>query len=109
MMNIYLKQDADPELKEWGIQIPLLKSRALEICEYLSNKLGEKVGEELNPPLLLKEDLLRVHNESFVDALYDKEKVNKELISCYELINEDGSFHRYIPEKQIRSFDESAR
>ena len=89
-----------------GIQIPLLKSRALEICDHLSKVKGRKVGEELDPPILSKEDLFLVHDESFINALYDDEKVKKELIECYELINEDGSFHRYIPEEQKKGFNE---
>ena len=39
-MKIYSKFAADPELTEWGILVPLLKSRATQIYEVIARKIS---------------------------------------------------------------------
>lgn len=99
MTNIFYHPKNDLALIDYGIEIPVAKDRALKVFESI---------KEINPALqtfdpinLIKttrEDLLRVHNEDYVARLFDSEEtLLKELMSCFELIKEDGSYHRYNP------------
>jgi len=106
-MKIFSRIDADPELSDWGIQVPLLKSRSLLIADYLKTIKGGDVVEELEINLLDKKDLMEVHAETFINDLYsENSRVDARLIECYELINTDGSFNRYDRSKQKRKFVE---
>ena len=109
-MKIYAKHDADPELTEWGIFVPLLKSRALKICEALDgdSELKGKVGL-LSPYLLSKDDIrLAGHEEKFVDSIFSNkdELIDPILMETYELFKSDGSFHRFDPKLKNRRFHE---
>ncbi len=100
-MKIFKHLYATPELNDWGISVPLLKSR------------GDKISEELDQVHLIpesknitKEDLLRVHNLNFVNNLFDPSKIDQIMMDCYELINHDGSYNRFNPNNKQKTFSE---
>jgi acetoin utilization deacetylase AcuC-like enzyme len=109
-VKIYSKFESDPELTEWGILVPLLKSRAIQICEELEKHPGlrGKVGI-LNNFFLSKSDIvLSGHDKDFIEAIFsnDDTKVDPLLQETYELIKPDGSFYRFDPTLKKRRFHE---
>ena len=109
-MKIYSKFEADPELTEWGILVPLLKSRASQICDELENdsNLQGRVGV-LRDYLLTKKDIILAgHEKNFVDAIFsnDDAKIDPILQETYELIKADGSFNRFDPTLKKRRLHE---
>ena len=109
-MKIYKKLSADHELSEWGILVPLLKSRAIQICEELERdkSLQGKTGD-LGDFLLNKNDLIKAgHNRKFIEDLFsgNDELVDPLLQETYELIKPNGSFNRFDPTLKTRRFYE---
>ena len=89
-------------LLEFGIQIPVLASRAVKTFEFLKShvELGPKIDHWHIPKIeepVTKDDLLRVHSRDYVDKLYSAELVG-EIIRTFELIDENGNYYRYDPD-----------
>ena len=88
-------------LLEFGIEIPVLASRAVKTFEYLKSHkiLGpqidrwhiSKIKEQIS-----KEDLLRAHSQEYVEKLYS-DGLEKEIIRTFELIDDQGNYYRYNP------------
>ncbi|MFQ3619640.1 MAG: histone deacetylase [Spirochaetales bacterium] len=55
---------------------------------------------------ITKEDLIRAHTPSYVDRLFS-EAVEKEVIRTFELIDAQGNYHRYDPQKAKRPLKEA--
>jgi acetoin utilization deacetylase AcuC-like enzyme len=93
-------------LMEFGIQIPMRDSRTTRTFAALQHDphLGplqhrwhqDRIVERLN-----REDLLKVHSAEYVDRLYSS-KLVEEIISTYELIDSEGHYYRYAPDKATR-------
>jgi acetoin utilization deacetylase AcuC-like enzyme len=97
-------------LMDFGIEIPVLDSRASETFARLSshprltarrdawhiNALGGPVD---------REDLLRVHSADYVSRLFSP-GLEAEIIRTYELIDADGNYHRYQPALATRPLSE---
>ena len=93
-------------ISEFGIQIPVRDSRALKTFQAL-------LDDPLLSPLrkswhcdrivesLGRDDLLRVHSSAYVDRLFSAE-LEREIVATYELIDEQGHYHRYAPETATR-------
>ena len=89
-------------LLEFGIQIPVLASRAVNVFEYLKSHqlLGPKIDQWHIPKIeeqITKEDLLRVHSREYVEKLYSAE-LEGEIIRTFELIDKQGNYYRYTPD-----------
>jgi acetoin utilization deacetylase AcuC-like enzyme len=93
-------------LSEFGIQIPIRDSRAVNtlaaLCKDPRLAAGQsrwhrdRIVETLGP-----EDLLRVHSEAYVERLYS-DRLEAEIIRTYELIDPDGNYYRYAPDLGTR-------
>lgn len=99
--------------KDYGIQIPIHESKAKKAIEALLRKPGwkEKVESFLIgdiEEMIGKQDLLRVHSPEFVEKLYS-DQIEEIIISVYELIDEQGNYHRYIPEEAVKPFSHLLR
>lgn len=93
-------------LADFGIEIPLSRDRAKKAFEYLKDhpEIGRFIDKWFVPRkdlLISKKDLLRVHSKEYVDKLYS-DKLDEVLIETYELIDENGEYHRYKPENAKR-------
>lgn len=98
---ILYDQDLNEGLLEFGIEIPVLASRAAMTFEFLKSHkiLGahsdkwhiSKIDEQIT-----KDDLLRVHAKDYVDRLYSRE-LKQEIIRTFELIDDQGNYYRYNP------------
>jgi len=109
-MKIYSKFEADPELTDWGVSVPLLKSRATQIVEELEkdSNLKGKV-KSLESFMLSKEDLIMAgHQKAFIEDLFSNDdlRIDPHLIETYELIKTDGSYNRFNPNLKKRRFND---
>lgn len=107
---ILYDQHIPASLTEFGIQIPIRDSRALRTFGSL---LAEPTLKSLYPrwhcdriaERLSREDLLRVHSAGYVERLFSA-KLEQEIISTFELIDDRGNYHRYAPETATRPLAE---
>lgn len=97
-------------LEPFGILIPVRDSRSILTLEALKadSTLGPLVDQwhvRTVDERLSRDDLLRVHDAIYVERLFSKH-LEEEILSTYELIAEDGSYHRYAPEKATLPLDQ---
>lgn len=86
---------------EFGIQIPVMDSRARRTFENLKAHplTGPRLAEWYTPKiqqLLDRTDLERVHDPAYVDRLFS-DKLEAEIIKTYELVDPQGRYNRYNP------------
>ena len=96
-----------PALAEYGIEIPVFPSNVERALDELRSDpmLAEREEEWLVPmddTELSRADLELVHESSYLDKLYSAE-VEQEVIKTYELVDRNGQYHRYDPQKASRS------
>ncbi len=88
-------------LIEFGIEIPVMDSRASETFARLSlhPRLGPRIDEwhiDAIRGRVGREDLARVHSADYIDRLFSG-GLESEIIRTYELVDDDGNYHRYNP------------
>ena len=104
--------------KDYGILIPVLHDRASRVLDSLASVASTGSGSPLAGKDWLcstiheqisREDLERVHNADFVAALYDQIpgndglcRLERELLTAYELLDSEGRPQRYEPAQAIR-------
>lgn len=104
----------DMRFSDYGIQIPIRDQRAQAVLEHISHAWAgpsscvfnlRAAADLLEIPNeshgIHREDLERVHDKSFVEALFS-EMLDAELIKTYELIDERGLPRRYMPDLAVR-------
>lgn len=97
-MNIIYNPNSTLALLNYGIQIPVTDFRD-ELIANAMKDLGIPVMTiDHQFHLLQRHDLTRVHHEDFISRLENPQTLIPELMSCFELINPDGSYHRYDPQ-----------
>jgi acetoin utilization deacetylase AcuC-like enzyme len=89
-------------LLEYGIQIPVMDSRAYRTFENLRNHpvLGRRINDWFRKKenhRLTVADLERVHDRSYVKKLYS-DALEGEIIKTFELIDSQGRYYRYDPQ-----------
>ncbi len=99
---ILYEENLNEGFLEFGIEIPVLASRAEKTFDFL--KSHKTLGRQVNQWHILKideqitrEDLLRVHSEGYIARLYS-EGLEDEIIRTFELIDEHGEYYRYNPD-----------
>ena len=101
-MMILYDEDLNEGLLEFGIEIPVLASRAAKTFEFLTSHptLGPLTDRwhisKIDEPIS-KNDLLRAHAQEYVDKLYSP-KLEQEIIRTFELIDDQGDYYRYNPD-----------
>jgi acetoin utilization deacetylase AcuC-like enzyme len=88
-------------LRDFGIEIPVDDSRAVKTYQLLTRHpiLGKNVNQwhDRNiSEVVTRDDLLRVHSAQYVERLFS-EKLEDEIVRTFELIDENGRYHRYNP------------
>lgn len=102
-MIIY-RDHQPPLLSDFGILVPMLKGRAVRVRQELSVEFGEEIFLKDDTPLLEEADFEAVHTNDFLSRCrHDSEKV---IAETFELINPDGSYHRYDPARASRPLSE---
>lgn len=95
-------------MTDFGIQVPILGSNADRTIEFLRTDprlkgKGETWLTETSFSPLTREEILQVHDPAYVDRLLSQPKdldgeCEQEIKRTFELVKEDGSFHRFTPE-----------
>jgi acetoin utilization deacetylase AcuC-like enzyme len=103
---ILYDQSIPASIVEFGIQIPIRDSRAINTFQALLDDprlqaLQKDWHEDHISERLSREDLLRVHSAEYVERLYSKE-LEQEIISTFELIDAKGHYNRYTPDTATR-------
>lgn len=104
---IFYHPDCDHRFTDYGIGIPIVVDRARKVFDQLKINYPKLSYTDLSKSYFFqKEDLLRVHDEEFVNHLFgSEEEVKKEIFKSYELFNQKtGEFNRYDPNLQEKSF-----
>jgi len=88
-------------LLEFGIEIPVMDSRASETFTRLSAhpQIGPRIAAwhiDTIQETVTREDLLRVHSADYVNRLFS-DGLEAEIIRTYELVDDDGNYHRFNP------------
>lgn len=88
-------------LMEFGIEIPVMDSRASETFARLSThpQIGPQIAAwhiDTIQEQVTREDLLRVHSADYVGRLFS-EDLEAEIIRTYELVDASGNYHRFNP------------
>ena len=102
-MIIY-EEDRNEGFLEFGIEIPVLASRAGKTFEFLKSHkiLGRQIDRWHIPKIkeqITRDDLLRAHSAEYVARLYS-EGLEQEIIRTFELIDEQGNYFRYNPARR---------
>ncbi|NBF41890.1 MAG: hypothetical protein GVY14_15885, partial [Spirochaetes bacterium] len=99
-----------PALNAYGIAIPIGPDATREALETLRGE--PRVAPLLRSALaprgdteITREDLEQVHSKEYVARLYSK-GVELEIQRTYELIDSEGTYHRYDPDRAERPLDE---
>ena len=97
-------------LLEFGIQIPVMNSRAARTFANLKShpRLGPRIGDwHLNRDgdHLTREDLQRVHEPAYVQKLFS-DQLEKEIVKTFELVDSRGITNRYKPRQATRPLTE---
>ncbi len=99
---ILYDENLNEGLLEFGIEIPVLASRAVKTFEFL--KSHKIIGPQIDQwhlgdidEQITQEDLRRVHSKKYVDKLYSAE-LKQEIIRTFELIDDQGNYYRYNPD-----------
>ena len=94
-------------LADYGITIPLLDTRPKEVLQYLTSRIPSQVIQEDFNNHISKTDLERVHDKDWVDLIYSDDP-SQAIITTFELIKPDGSYHRYDPSSATKPLKEIA-
>jgi acetoin utilization deacetylase AcuC-like enzyme len=97
-------------IADFGILIPIRYDKQEMVFQGLKKGSLADVGEErwrLKPSCsgIGREDLLRVHSQGYVDRLFSP-AVEEEAIRTFELVNKDGTYNRWAPERAVRPLSE---
>lgn len=98
-MIIY-REDQPPLLSDYGIEVPMLKSRAQKVRDEILRNFGEDVFVKDLSAKLSDEDFLRAHTLDFLKR--SKARPQDVIVETFELVNPDGSFHRFNPRNAHR-------
>lgn len=90
---------------DFGILIPIDDSKAARTFAVL--RQDPEVGSRINTwhiarvdETLTREDLQRVHSRHYVERLFS-EDLEQEILRTYELIDDQGRYYRYAPQKAV--------
>jgi acetoin utilization deacetylase AcuC-like enzyme len=90
-------------LQEFGIEVPISASTAQKTFKQLT--LNPITHQHLDrwhikriDALISRQDILRAHSEEYVKRLFS-DQLDKEIINTYELVDSEGKYYRYTPEK----------
>ena len=89
------------QFTKYGILIPIVDTRSSKTFELIQQKFPGEFSEiKLNSlPHISEDDLKLCHDENFIKNLSNELGIEKELLKTYELIDENGNYHRYDPNR----------
>ncbi len=108
-MIIYDPKDKN-SFFDYGIQIPVYDETTAKTIDFLENHpvLGSYSLRWYTKPdynLINIKDLQLVHDPEYIERLFS-DGLEKEIIRTYELITDNGEYHRYAPETAIKPLED---
>lgn len=99
---ILYEENLNEGFLEFGIEIPVLASRAAKTFEFLKSHeiLGPLSNQWHIPKIdeqISREDLLRAHSDQYVAKLYSS-GLEQEITRTFELVDDQGNYYRYNPD-----------
>ncbi len=103
---IFYHPDCDLKFSDFGVEIPIVDDRASSVFNELHRIDPTLSYTNLDLiPFITRSDLLLAHNPDFIDRLFGSyAQLEREMLTCYELIDEDGKYHRYNPKNAKKDF-----
>ncbi len=97
-MKLIYNSEADKNLLDYGVFIPLKADRAEKIITELQKRVEVPKPTPI-PKRLSINDYYRIHDKEFIDAVHaeNSKAQEKYFVDCYELIDSEGNFNRYNP------------
>ena len=97
-------------ISDYGIEIPAAPDKVGRIMKFLRSHPSLTGREEdwfiqSDGSFISREDLIRVHSESYVEQLFS-DGLERALADAYELIDKNGKYHRYDPTAASRPLTE---
>lgn len=103
---IFYNPAIDKRLPDYGIEIPIVEDRAS--CVFKNLMALDSTLKYFDPeiiPLLTRADLELAHNSDFIARLYGSyAELEREMMICFELVDENGMYHRYNPKAATKDF-----
>jgi len=96
---------------DYGIMIPVKPDKGIKVLEFLGGTfpvldfVAAKALLKIDGHFFSREDLERIHCKKYIAKLYGNE-LKTELLKNYELIDVQGNFNRYEPEKAIKPLED---
>jgi acetoin utilization deacetylase AcuC-like enzyme len=108
-VNLFYHPDCDLRFSDYGIQIPIVDDRAQKVFENLKSDDPALSFFSYNEiPSITRSDLLLAHNKDFIDRLFgDYLELEREMLVCYELVDEEGIYQHYEPSKAKKNFNDA--
>jgi acetoin utilization deacetylase AcuC-like enzyme len=109
-INLTWSAQGRPDLRDYGIQIPLLASRAEQILAHLRQRHTDAIDRslrELRAIPLTAEMMKLAHSQRYVDDICG-ENAALRVAQCYELFDADGRPNRYSADSATRPLSELA-
>lgn len=104
-LNVFYHPENDLVLSEYGIQIPVAGDRALNVFNSVP---GLQTFDFSTFVSFNAEDLRLAHNDDYVARLFgSEEELVREIMTCFELVKPDGSYHRYDPQSARKKLHEA--
>lgn len=109
LLNVFYHPENDLVLPDYGITIPVAPDRALKAFQEVQKIQPSLTYSDLKTlSLFTPEDLLRVHHKAYVEKLFgSEEELTREIMTCFELVKADGTYHRYFPDQAKKRLTEA--
>jgi acetoin utilization deacetylase AcuC-like enzyme len=103
---IFYHPDCDLKFSEYGVEIPIVDDRGSNVFFKLHSLDSALVYTDLETiPTIKKEDILLAHTAQYTNRLFGSyAELESEIIACYELVDQNGNYHRYNPKKAKKDF-----
>ncbi len=108
--NLTWSSDGRPDLRDYGIQIPMLASRAEQILQHIRKHHPASISSgfhELKSTPVTAEQMKLAHSQRYVDDICGENAATR-VAQCYELFDANGLPNRYSPELATRPLAELA-
>ncbi|MGZ3807935.1 MAG: histone deacetylase family protein [Bacteriovorax sp.] len=103
---IFYHPDCDLKFSDYGVEIPIEDDRASKVFSYLKATAPQLSYFDIDLiPNITREDLLLAHSPDYVNRLFGSyAELEYEMLTCYELVDSFGKYHRYNPKRAKKDF-----
>lgn len=105
-MKILYHPDIDLRFTDFGVLIPIENDRSARVFNELKKDfLNLCYTDFLEIDKITKNDLMLAHSKEYIEELYSSARnLEYHFLKTYELIDDEGKYHRYDPSLKIHDF-----